>query len=316
MSANEWMVFHELYGSYYQTVAKILTCAVQGDLDKGKMTRLVQQHAFGESWSTLTEALLSGQWPFLDDLMETELIYEPSMPLTDLQKRWLKALFRDPRVGLFLEEEPEELETVEPLLEEDTVVYFDRFGDGDPYNDPKYIHNFRTVLKALRQEKWLELTHRNRLGLPVQRRVRPLYLEYSPRDDKFRLHAAATGDHPWPGAVQINLSRLESCRICLPSGNAELIPADRREAELILSDRRQLLERFMRLFCWLEKRTVQLEEKNGVMRYRVTLYYEPTDEPELLIRLLSLGDDVQLLSPESMRQELARRVMRQRELMK
>lgn len=70
----------------------------------------------------------------------------------------------------------------------------------------------------------------------------------------------------------------------------------------------------MRLFCWLKKVTVPLEEENGVMRYRVTLYYEKTDEPELVIRLLSMGPDIEILSPDSLRQETIRRVKRQAEL--
>lgn len=316
MPDNEWMVFHELYGSYYQAVAKILARAVRGDLNRRELSRLVEQYAFGESWSGLTDALLSGQWPFLDDLMETELLYEPAMPLTTLQKRWLKTILQDRRIRLFLEEMPEGLAEAEPLFAPETVVYFDRFSDGDPYEEERYIRNFRTVVEALRQEKWLRVTWRNRLGLPIERTLRPMYLEYSPRDDKFRLHGADAAEHSWPGAVQINLSRLESCRICACAGKAEVIPAKRREAELILTDRRELLERFMRLFCWLEKKTVPLEPESQPMRYRVTLYYEQTDEAELLIRLLSLGEDVQLLSPEPMRQELYRRVSRQRQLLK
>lgn len=315
MSGNEWMVFHELYGSYYQAVARILTRAVRGDLDKKTVAQLVQENAFGESWSSLTDALLSGQWPFLDDLMETELIYEPAMPLTTLQKRWLKSMLRDPRIRLFLDEEPKGLEGVEPLFDEDTVVYFDRFSDGDPYTDPGYIRNFRIVVEALRRSKWLELSHRNRYGTLIHRKIKPLFLEYSSRDDKFRLHGTPVEETPWAGTVQVNLSRLEDCRQLIPEGKMEPQPLQRQEAELILTDRRELLERFLLLFCWLEKKTVPLEPENGVMRYRVTLYYEAVDTPEIQIRLLSLGNDVQVLSPVSLREELARRVQRQLELL-
>ena len=89
----------------------------------------------------------------------------------------------------------------------------------------------------------------------------------------------------------------------------------RRQAELILSDRRGVLDRFMRLFCWLEKKTVPLEPKDGVMEYHVTLHYEKTDEPELVIRLLSMGPEIRILSPDSLRQEIIRRVRNQRALL-
>ena len=43
------------------------------------------------------------------------------------------------------------LENAEPLYSQDMFVYFDRYNDGDPYNDERYIRNFKTVLKALRE---------------------------------------------------------------------------------------------------------------------------------------------------------------------
>lgn len=317
MAKNENMLFHEVYGTYYQAVSKILAKAVQGDLSKKDISRIVQKYAFAESWSTLTESLLNGDWPFLDEDLGTELLYEPEMPLTTLQKRWLKAMLNDPRIRLFLE--PEDiagLEDVKPLFCQQDIYYFDRYADGDPYESQSYIDNFRLILTAMREDRWLEVTQRNRWGTEITRKVKPLYLEYSPRDDKFRLHSAGTADHTWPGTIQTNLERIRSCKVIECSEPWVLIPAETQQADLILSDRRGVLDRFMRLFCWLKKVTVPMEEKDGVMRYRVTLYYEKTDEPELVIRLLSMGPDIEILSPESLRQETIRRVKKQTELLK
>lgn len=317
MAKTENMLFHEVYGTYYQAVAKILSKAVQGDLTRKDISRIVQQYAFAESWSNLTESQLNGDWPFLDEELGTELIYEPEMPLTTLQKRWLKAMLNDPRIRLFLN--PEDiagLEDVTPLFRQEDIYCYDRYADGDPYGEEAYIANFRTILTALREDCWVEVTRRNRWGEAVTQTVKPLYLEYSPRDDKFRLHSAGTEDHIWPGTIQINLERIRSCRISDHTGKAVLLPAQRRQAELILSDRRGVLDRFMRLFCWLEKKTIPMEPEKDVPRYRVTLYYEQTDEPELVIRLLSMGPDTEVLRPESLRKETLRRVRKQTELLK
>ena len=317
MAKNENMLFHEVYGAYYQSVAKILSRAVQGDLTRKDISNIVQQYAFAESWSNLTESLLNGDWPFLDEEFGTELIYEPEMPLTTLQKRWLKAMLNDPRICLFLDPEAVTgLEDVEPLFRQQDIYYFDRYADGDPYESKSYIDNFRLILTALREDLWLEVTQRNRWGTEITRKIKPLYLEYSPRDDKFRLHSASTADHTWPGTIQTNVERIRSCKVIECSEPWVLIPAETQQAELILSDRRGLLDRFMRLFCWLKKVTVPMEEKDGVMRYQVSLYYEKTDEPELVIRLLSMGPDIEILSPESLRQETIRRVKKQTELLK
>ncbi|MBR3949530.1 MAG: WYL domain-containing protein [Oscillospiraceae bacterium] len=317
MAKNENMLFHEVYGSYYQAVAKILSRAVQGNLTRKDISGIVRQYAFAESWSNLTESFLNGDWPFLDADLGTELIHEPEMPLTTLQKRWLKAMLNDPRIRLFLDpEDVKGLEDVEPLFRQQDIYIFDRYADGDPYEKESYIANFRLILTALREDGWLEITQRNRWGTEITRKVKPLYLEYSPRDDKFRLHSAGTADHTWPGTIQTNVERILSCKVIEYSNPWLLIPAETQQAELILSDRRGVLNRFMRLFCWLKKVTVPMEEKDGVMRYHVTLHYEKTDEPELVIRLLSMGPDIEILSPDSLRQETIRRVWKQTELLK
>lgn len=317
MAKNENMLFHEVYGTYYQSVARILTIAVQGNLTRKDITKIVQKYAFAESWSNLTESLLNGNWPFLDEDFGTELLYEPEMPLTTLQKRWLKAMLNDPRIRLFLDpEDVTGLEDVEPLFRQQDIYYYDRYADGDSYESKSYIDNFRLILTALREDRWLEITQRNRWGTEITRKVKPLYLEYSPRDDKFRLHSAGTADHTWPGTIQTNLERIQSCKIIECSEPWVLIPAEIQQAELILSDRRGVLDRFMRLFCWLKKVTIPMEEKDGVMRYRVTLYYEKTDGPELVIRLLSMGPDIEILSPEPLRQEILHRVRRQTQILK
>ena len=316
MAKNENMLFHEIYGSYYQTVSKILARAVEGDLNRKDISQIVEKYAFAESWSSLTESLLNGNWPFLDEDFGTELIYEPQMPLTTLQKRWLKAMLEDPRIRLFLNpEEVAGLEDVQPLFRQQDICFFDRYADGDPYEEDTYIANFHMILQAIREDRWLEITQHNRWGIEITRKVKPLYLEYSPRDDKFRLHSAGDTEHVWPGTIQINLGRIEHCRLADHEAEPVLVPPDPRQAELILCDRRGVLDRFMRLNCWLRKTTVPMEEENGVMRYRVTLYYDKTDEPELLIRLLSMGPDIEVLSPDSLRQETIRRFRRQAELL-
>jgi len=316
MADQKWMLFHEVYGSYYNTVAKILEKAVDGDLSSKEILNLVQRYAFAESWNGLTESLSNGDWPFLNENMGTELRRKPIMPLTTLQKRWLKTMLQDPRIRLFLEDGeiilPEE---VVPLFDWKDIVYFDRYQDGDPYEDPQYIKIFRKLLTALRRDSWLEVTYRNRRGESVTEKAKPVYLEYSPRDDKFRIHCAGTAEHIWPGTIQINLARIIRCELIESGEKAVLIPSERRMAELILTDRRGLLERFMRLFCYLEKKTVPLEDAGEIACYRVELYYEPTDEGELIIRLLSMGNDIRILSPESLRQEIAARVQRQRSLL-
>ena len=50
---------------------------------------------------TIPAALRDGSWPLLKKDLTTPLHNEPGMPLSLLQKQWMKALLQDPRIRLF-----------------------------------------------------------------------------------------------------------------------------------------------------------------------------------------------------------------------
>ena len=143
------MLFSEIYGTYFNTVAGILKEAVKGTLTQRRMYEIIDEKGFGESMIRIPEALSSQEWPLVSDDWSAPLKHEPAMPLTELQRRWMKALLEDPRIKLF-DVSAAGLEDVEPLFRPETVVYFDQYSDGDPYEDEGYIKNFRTILKALK----------------------------------------------------------------------------------------------------------------------------------------------------------------------
>ena len=146
------MLFSEVYGTYYNVLAAVLEKAVEGDLTRQGMLDIVREKGFEESILTIPDALESQTWPLITADYGTPLEHTPTMPLTILQKRWLKALLNDPRIRLF-DPPMEGLEDVEPLYPPDALVYYDRFNDGDPYDDPGYIKRFRCILSAIRQRK-------------------------------------------------------------------------------------------------------------------------------------------------------------------
>ncbi|MBQ6628238.1 MAG: hypothetical protein IJH65_05405 [Methanobrevibacter sp.] len=51
------MLFHEVYGNYYHAVASILKEAVEENITGKEMDRLIQKHAFGESFLAIPEGL-------------------------------------------------------------------------------------------------------------------------------------------------------------------------------------------------------------------------------------------------------------------
>lgn len=183
------MLFSEVYGTYYNVLAQLLGKAVEGELTQETMLRIVLEMGFEESILTIPEALENQTWPLITTDYSTPLEHKPTIPLTTLQKRWLKALLNDPRIRLF-DPPMDGLEDVEPLYPPDTFVYFDRYNDGDPFDDPEYIQHFRCILSAIRHKRWLRIQFIGRSGKSHFWRCIPYKLEYSAKDDKFRLISA------------------------------------------------------------------------------------------------------------------------------
>ncbi len=297
------MLFSEIYGTYFRTVETVLTRALAGDLTGKDLAEIVRRTAFGESVLTIPAALTDGSWPLLTKDMETPLRRPPTMPLTTLEKRWLKALLRDPRIRLFGPPETG-LEDVEPLYEPDVFVFYDRYTDGDPYDDPGYIDAFRTILRAMKERRKLRVRFHSSRDKRHSYVCVPYSLEYSAKDDKFRLLTAYKGQ-----MLTVNMARIRAVKPLEPCTEEEYRPVDYRERTLtmLLTDERNALERVMLHFSDLEKETEQMDERH----YRITLWYKQGDETELLIRILSFGPVLQVLSPDTLVRQLRERIDRQ-----
>lgn len=301
------MLFSEIYGSYYNAVAEILKEAVDGNLTQQNMRDIITRKAFGESMLSIPDALEKGEWPLLTEGYETPLNHEPKMPLTDLQKRWMKALLNDPRIRLF--DVPEDgLDDVRPLYEPGSIVYFDQYSDGDPYEDEKYIKTFRTILQAIREKRKLHIKFKSGKGKYHKWECIPKRLDYSLKDDKFRLII-----HGVKRINIINVSRIIKCSLLDEFDPSEAISDEVEKKHLImeLRDERNALERAMLHFSHLEKETLKLDDD----RYRIELVYSQDDETELLIRVLSFGPMLKVLEPDNFIRNIRKRLEMQKRFM-
>ncbi len=297
------MLFSEVYGSYYRAVASVLDRAVSGDLSGKDLPEIVRNTAFGESVLTIPASLTDGSWQLLSDNMTTPLRHSPSMPLTTLEKRWLKSLLADPRIRLF-DPPADGLEDVEPLWDPGVFVFYDRYTNADPYNDPGYIEVFRTILQAMKEKKKIRVRFHSGRGKRHSFICVPYTLEYSAKDDKFRMLTSFEGK-----MLTVNLARIRSVKLMDPYSETEYKPADYREktVTMLLTDERNALERALLHFSDLEKETEQLDEKH----YRINLWYKQGDETELLIRILSFGPVLQVEGPDTMLRQLQERIEKQ-----
>ncbi len=298
------MIFSEIYSAYYNAIADILTCLIKGGKDPKDLEKAVQRHAFSDSVLTVLPSLKSQKWQLVHGDMTTPIKNIPTMPLTTLQKRWLKAISLDPRIHLF-DLDFSSLSDVEPLFTPDDYVIYDSYQDSDPFGDEKYIRNFRTILKAVRENKTVKFDVLNRYGKVVGMVMLPKRLEYSEKDDKFRVICA--GHH---FSNTLNLARIVNCRTCYSVKNYfSCEPTrDTRTLTLRIIDERNALERTMLHFAHFEKQAERIDDTHYILR----LTYDKNDETELVIRVLSFGPLVEVIAPESFRNLIIQRLQMQK----
>lgn len=274
------MIFHEIYSLYYKTV----TCLIQSSFTH--VNEIINENAFKESFMMLEEAL--ERWPIKNINVST-------YPLTLLQKRWLKAISLDPRMQLF-SYSWSFLDDVEPLFTPDDIYIFDQYSDGDPYTDLQYQKNFHIIMQAIKEKSGLAVTWKTKQKTSY---VLPQLLEYSEKDDKFRLVAC-------DGTV-INVSRIEECH--LTNNNVSTTNKQRVEKYVLieLKDERNTLDRVLLHFAHFKKET---EKKENT--YLVKLFYDESDETEMVIRLLSFGPMIKVIEPLAFKQLIRQRLKKQK----
>lgn len=310
------MLFSEIYSAYYNTVASIISSSQLGKLDSDLLFKIVKESAFSESFMTIDSALETGKWPLIKRDYSTNIQNIPTMPLSVLQKRWLKALCNDKRIRLFVNDEvlerlKNQLQDVEPLFTENDYYLYDKYSDGDPYDDSDYIKNFRTVLEAIHQKKTISVEYTGRFGQQKRFVCSPYKIEYSEKDDKFRIISKVKNRHSI-----LNIARINSCELTENSKVEDLpeddLPDNRRTSvTLEIYDERKAMERVMLAFAHFEKSAVQISDEV----YQLTLNYDSFDETELVVRVLSFGPMVKVLEPDRFRNLIQERISKQIELM-
>lgn len=352
-------LFEEIYGCYYQITARILAEAFVHPVTAGRMREMALRYGYQESGSAVADRLTGGQWPFLQPTEEDaeengngsqsrrKITYRPilrnagflqpgALPLTKLQKAWLRALLSDRRIGLFLTDEEihllsQWLEKEEALYHQEDFYYYDQYLDGDGYEDGRYRENFRYILQAMETKQPLQVVYESRMGQIWEGYVACGQLQYSARDNKFRLCCLTGRDACLQRRRQtfFNVEKIKECSVYpqavpgdisrfltggfftgafltggFPAGEEKI----RRWVEIAISRERNGLERCMLHFASYEKHT-RYEEEEG--RYICRIYYDPADETGLLIDVLSFGPVIEVLGPAGFLGQVRKRVKMQ-----
>jgi len=298
------MLFHEIYGSYYNAVAKILELSVNGELTNKKMQEICDEKAFFESFLEIIPALKDEKWKLLDSDLETPIKNPPTMPLTELQLRWLKSISLDKRIRLF-NVNTDFLKDVEPLFKPDDYVIFDKYSDGDPFEDENYINNFREILIAIKQKKKVAVDYFSNRGRDRIIYCVPTGIEYSEKDDKFRVEIDGC-----PFSSYLNIAGIKTVEVVCDAEQNHSDSQPKKEKYFIaeLTDERNALERVMHHFAHFRKEAERVDKNH----YLLKIYYENLDETELVIRVLSFGPFLKVIEPQSFVNLIKQRLVKQK----
>lgn len=303
------MLFHEIYGCYYNAVAGILSSAVSGTLTETGIKEIITRNAFSESILTILPALEQEHWQLLDSSLQTPLKHIPTLPLSILELRWLKAVSLDSRIRLFQQEYEFLMKLassdIPPLFTPSDYVNFDQYADGDPYDEEHYINIFHTILTALRTHKKLKVRYFGKKGIYRTFFCSPIRLEYSEKDDKFRLLVDGCRF-----TDIINVGRIDSCELLTEEADIRNHVSKTNSSYFILEleDRRNALERVMLHFAHFEKEAMRLSDD----RYQVKIRFNHEDETELVIRVLSFGPLIKVTEPDSFVDLIKERLIQQK----
>lgn len=319
-------IFSEIYGTYFRIASKLLE---QPETDEKTVRDIVSREGFRDSLLFLPQKLIpcGEDWGLFrkksDGRMDRITRYAPVRTMTLLQKRWLKAKLSDPRIKLFMDDDAlsaleGRLKDVKPLWTGGAIRCFDVFADCDSYTDWRYIRNFRTVLEAVKKHSIVEISFVSGHGRRLWGKFVLLKIEYSAKNDKFRVYCFMLRRDGKARSGIVNIGRItrimDTGEVYGRKVDMDRFFAERRCGEpavVRVTNERNGWKRFMMEFAELEKHTVHDTEKD---EYTVKMWYDKYDETELLIRLLSFGPVIEILGSEKLRKMAAERIRKQYEL--
>lgn len=273
-------LFHKIYSCYYNVVRHILDEAWQSPITRQDMEDICRAYGFQESALSIIPKLTDGTWALLEEqdkhTFKSRLGHAvPAVPLTNLQKAWLKSLMQDPRFQLFFTDRQLELlagewDGLPSLYCEDDFYCYDRYRDGDSYGSPSYRKHFQSVLKAIQEERVLLVAYEGKHGRVHSFETAPYQLQYSSKDDKFRLCCLQLHGNTFSRSTILNLARIKDCHVtsksCPPDLEARCFEPIQKASEpvvLKISGERNSLERCMLHFANYEKHTEYDAEINA-----------------------------------------------------
>jgi len=310
------MIFDEIYGHYYATVAAILKASTTQKLTLRLISRIASEHMNYEAACEFTECFLNcDEWNLMSPGLKCPVRDIPYQPITKLERSWMKSLLMDPRIDLF-DVDKRGLEDVEPLWKPENICIYDARRDSDPWNDQGYIDRFKLLRRAIAKQCAVKIEWREPDNSILSAKCYPQQLEYSVYYNRFDLIAKVN-----EYTLKLELRNIITCsqaegeeqndiseevlKLCKKNESYKTV-------EFEVTNTRKAYERVSREFSIFYKiEAYQL----GKDRFGMRLRYSEQQENELITRLLAFGPKIRVLSPTELIESIKKTIKRQCELL-
>lgn len=244
------------------------------------------------------------------------------LPMTKVEIQWILSVLRSPLSNCFLHQAEKDAiianvksDAWNEIFDINSIIYYDQFLDvKDVYSSDSVSDISRRILKALHRKHKINVTYEDQYGRRFTDVCSPAYIEYSKRDNRFRLQVVC-GDNT---IKTFNFERIKEVNI-IPDSNYKHKYVKRiaresvkqHELHVVFTGDKNVPDRILTEFSCYKKRCV----KWGDDTYRMILTYEEPDTKEIVIRLLSYGASVCVYNDTGkVRQEMIERIEHQVEL--
>lgn len=237
-------------------------------------------------------------------------------PILAMEKIYLRGILEDEKIGIFLDES-----TIQKLKQE--LKEYDNFligehievkGVADRKYDCKGLSKaLYLILNSKKEKRPIRYTYTTKGDQVFQDSLMiPYKIEYSIRDDKFYIIYYSLEQGRMNKGIISRFSKMELGDIY---GDYDFIlqnipyeiERQRMKAPIVIEvrDRENAVDRAFHILSCFEKEAHYDKARD---RHTIAIYYYEYDEAELISRILSLGKNAEVISPENIRLEIIQRI--------
>lgn len=311
-------LFNDYKNRYYRCIQNIINGIYNGEKYTKKDIRAILQDAYLEDEIVLVKELVDGRFfDYEDDTASLMVGCDVPIRLNNLELAYLKMFVEDECFNGVLDDEL--LQKLKDKLDDVESLDYNKFWkreNVDKFGDDMKEESFRskiiTLEKAILENKYIKYTSKNKKGEIFKDKIAyPYKIEYSIKNNRYRLVVFCDNR-----AIKINVDGIMELEILkektvTAEEKAQIenfINAKKNISDplvLKIEDNKNTLDRCFNLFSAYDKK-YYYEGENLILN----IYYHDFDKAEIIRDILSLGKSAVVLSPESVREEVIKRILR------